>query len=450
MIRSVAPATNNKYYVSVAHGGYNKCIIINPETGSVLPNCTGYAYGRFMEMAEVDECRLSTADAERWYNADDGYTRGQVAKVGAVACWSTGNAYNGTDGHGHVAIVEEVNPDGTILISQSGYYSKKFTTQYIAPPYVINGQTFQGFIYNPFLVDDKIKSYGVDLSQHNPYDTDITQYDFVIIRATWGDHLDDKAIYWRDKCDQLNIPYGVYCYSYSLYPEQARQEAQYLVDTIKAWNVRVGVWLDMEDADGYKAKNGVTSAEQWTDIVNAFCEVVQANDYYTGIYANYNDFTNRIHTTKYDRWVASWGTNDGTVQRDTEELGTMLQYSSYGGIDRDLTYVELSHYTPNAPVFAPVQNNNEGDTMQEEKPDIVIEDAPNGYLFQMSDKTYDALAFIANMIPLVIVLYVALANTWGIPYTDKIVATISAFGVFLNSVLKQSTIGYQRALNKDD
>lgn len=83
-----------------------------------------------------------------------------------------------------------------------------------------------------------------------------------------------------------------------------------------------------------------------------------------------------------------------------------------------------------------------------ETPDIVIDDdSDDGYLFEMSDKTYDALSFVAHMIPLFVVLYVALANTWGIPYTDKIVATISAIGVFLNSVLKQSTIGYQRAQN---
>jgi len=82
-----------------------------------------------------------------------------------------------------------------------------------------------------------------------------------------------------------------------------------------------------------------------------------------------------------------------------------------------------------------------------EEPVIIVDEPEDGkqYLFKMSDKTYDLLQFIYNLIPLVLVLYVALAKAWGIPYTDNVVATISAIGVFLNSVLKQSSIGYERS-----
>lgn len=444
-IRTTRPAQNNKCYINVGYGGYNRCIPINKDNGYVLENCTGYAYGRFLEQGNITECNLSNRDAENWYNANDGYSRGQVPKVGAVACWASGTAGNPSDGRGHVAIVEEVETDGTILVSQSGYYSQKFTTQYITPPYNFNNLTFQGFIYNPFIVDDNIKAWGCDLSQHNAYDTDITKYDFVIIRATWGDHLDDKAIYWRDKCEQLNIPYGVYCYSYSLYPEQARQEAQYLIDTIKGWRISCGVWCDMEDADGYKAKNGVTTAEQWTDIVNAFCEVVQANNYYTGIYANLNDFTYRIKTDKYDRWVAAWGTNDGTVQRNTESMGTMLQYSSYGGIDRNACYVNLSHYGVKEAVYTPI-NNEQGELTT--MPNTTPETPENDYLFKLSDKLYDALKFTAKLIPLLMVFYTAIASAWGLPHAEAVLTSLGALTVLLNSIADQSTIGYYRKVNK--
>ena len=43
-----APSTADKYWLRPSSGGYNQCI--NISGGSVLPNCVGYAYGRFMEI----------------------------------------------------------------------------------------------------------------------------------------------------------------------------------------------------------------------------------------------------------------------------------------------------------------------------------------------------------------------------------------------------------------
>ena len=146
-IRTQCPARNNKYYMN-GGGGYNKCIRISGNW--VLQNCVGYAYGRFMEWAGKTSCKLSTSDAERWYlNTADGYKRGQTPKAGAVICWRKGKIGR-SDGYGHVAFVERVNADGSILISQSGYTAKKFWTQTLKKPYKLAGYTFQGFIYNPY------------------------------------------------------------------------------------------------------------------------------------------------------------------------------------------------------------------------------------------------------------------------------------------------------------
>ena len=45
--RTTAPASNNLYYIKTTHGGYNRCIEIDPITGSVLPNCTGLKVAQF-------------------------------------------------------------------------------------------------------------------------------------------------------------------------------------------------------------------------------------------------------------------------------------------------------------------------------------------------------------------------------------------------------------------
>lgn len=143
--RTSAPAVNNKYYVRTTYGGLNKCILIDSTTGSVLPNCVGYAYGRFMECAKVKTCSLPTGDAGDWYDAAISFQRGKTPRLGAVACWT-----GGTAGKGHVAIVEKIEGN-TVTVSESGYYSKiRFQRRQMVPPFDFNGLSFRGFIYNPY------------------------------------------------------------------------------------------------------------------------------------------------------------------------------------------------------------------------------------------------------------------------------------------------------------
>lgn len=164
-----APALNDPNYIGSAYGGRNHCLVINEKDGSVLPNCVGYAWGRFMEILGSTP-NLSTGDAGTWYGYSyDNYERGKKAQVGAVICWSQPGAA------GHVAIVEQINTDGSIVISQSGYNWKRFWTETVGSDYHIDGYIFQGFIYNPAcsdmqtaynnFMDVVYKSVGMDSSR---------------------------------------------------------------------------------------------------------------------------------------------------------------------------------------------------------------------------------------------------------------------------------------------
>lgn len=151
--RTSAPSKTNKYYIKTTYGGYNKCIKIGSD-GSVLPNCTGYAWARFMECQDnVHTCKLSRGNAEIWYgNTADGYQRGRTPKLGAVICWHS------TRSGGHVAIVEQINSDGTILTSNSAYNGSRFYMRTLKASnnyYMGSAYTFQGFIYNPTNFDDE-------------------------------------------------------------------------------------------------------------------------------------------------------------------------------------------------------------------------------------------------------------------------------------------------------
>ncbi len=122
------------------------------QSGYGMPNCTCYAWGRFAEIIGSKPA-LSLGNAENWYGHADGYNRGISPRVGAVICWRKGVAGDGSDGAGHVGIVEAVNADGSIVTSESGWQSSTFWWTKTRSNDGNWGQssayTFQGFIYSP-------------------------------------------------------------------------------------------------------------------------------------------------------------------------------------------------------------------------------------------------------------------------------------------------------------
>ena len=191
----------------------------------------------------------------------------------------------------------------------------------------------------------KVYMYGIDISTWQG-NIDLKPYkdQFVIIRAGYDITTDNKAKRNMDECDKLGIPYGVYWYSYAMTTTEAVKEAEACLKVIKGRNIRGGVWFDMEDADKYKKKNGFKfSKTNISNICNAFCAKIEAAGYYTGIYASKSWMDNYIACPKYDKWVASWGTNNGKLQNDTSKYGTMHQYTSKP-LDKNVMYVPLSTY----------------------------------------------------------------------------------------------------------
>lgn len=66
-----------------------------------------------------------------------------------------------------------------------------------------------------------------------------------------------------------------------------------------------------------------------------------------------------------------------------------------------------------------------------------------------SDKVYDVLKWIAMyLLPAIGTLYFALSSTWGLPYGEQIVGTITAIDAFMGVLLGISTKNYNAA-NKD-
>ena len=159
--RKTSPSATNPYYLKKGYGGYNRCILI--QGNSCLANCVGYSFGRVLETGgSTANSQLPTCNAEDWYQtaARNGMSVGKTPKLGAVIVWRSGNFWNGADGCGHVGIVEQIYSDNSILVSQSNYGGTRFFLTTHKQPYNIYGQTFVGFVYNPYVL-------GTDMWKHN-------------------------------------------------------------------------------------------------------------------------------------------------------------------------------------------------------------------------------------------------------------------------------------------
>ena len=152
--RLTAPSKSDKNFIHYSKGGYNTCIMIDKSTGSVLPNCVGYAQGRLLEILgkKAVNWKLLACNAEDWFETaqKSGFKTGMTPKLGAIAVFRAGTTHNGSDGAGHVAVVEEIKSNGDIVVSQSAYGGTEFYLSTItkASGYMYNSnRPFLGFIY---------------------------------------------------------------------------------------------------------------------------------------------------------------------------------------------------------------------------------------------------------------------------------------------------------------
>lgn len=138
-IRTTCPK-NNKYYIRTVTGGLNGAVAGDPtiSTANVLCNCVGYANGRFNELWNDPDLEgivkafhvQLTCNAENFIESAkrQGLSISSAPVVGGIMVWQKGSTLSGGDGAGHVAVVERVYGDGTILTSESGWASWAFKT----------------------------------------------------------------------------------------------------------------------------------------------------------------------------------------------------------------------------------------------------------------------------------------------------------------------------------
>ena len=200
---------------------------------------------------------------------------------------------------------------------------------------------------------DKLRLKGPDISVHNgDIDFEIIKknFDFCILRCGYGSDYtnqdDENFVNNALECERLDIPYGVYLYSYADTVDKALSEAKHTLRLIKDRKISFGVWYDLEDKILPKNK------ELLSAIAVTFLEEIEKAGYYAGIYSYLNFFKDRFNSEKikaYDKWLAYWNEKD-----EFKENHGMWQYTSNekienhkGVFDMNIAYLNYKEITEN-------------------------------------------------------------------------------------------------------
>lgn len=149
---------SNKYYRLKAKGGYNPCIQGGYNGGGrntegALPNCVGYAVGRWMEILNEKTATLQQSNARDMYelNKKRGLSCSETApRLGAAVVWGGSTC-------GHIGVIEKVEVNGDIWVSDSnwcGDWFRYFKSTKKGGYKSYGGKPLIGFIYLPNSYDN--------------------------------------------------------------------------------------------------------------------------------------------------------------------------------------------------------------------------------------------------------------------------------------------------------
>jgi len=159
--------------------------------------------------------------------------------------------------------------------------------------------------------------YGNDVSywQGNVNFTKMkTVSDFVILRIGYGTSLDKKFTTYMEGAIKNKINIGIYIYSLATNVNEAINEANWVISTLKFYGYDKGtltfpIYFDYEE-DGVISSN--TRAVN-TAIINAFASTILSEGYYPGVYMGASHFKNNVNANSLicDVWLAQYfGSND--------------------------------------------------------------------------------------------------------------------------------------------
>lgn len=204
---------------------------------------------------------------------------------------------------------------------------------------------------------------GIDLSYHNGTvnfsGVRDAGYRYIILRAGYGKNNIDQAFErYAAACVNLDIPFGIYWFSYALDKEMARQEARFAIDAVRKYRSRCLVAYDLEyDSVRYARTNGVhIDRELATEMARVFCEEVASAGYIPVLYSNKDYLKNYFDLDRIGAYL--WYARYSSGLSDSEKLSCAIwQKSSSGKVPGIGGKVDVNEFYMDFEKDAPPQEN---------------------------------------------------------------------------------------------
>lgn len=137
-----------------------------------------------------------------------------------------------------------------------------------------------------------------------------------------------------------NIKIGAYFFSQAINVEEAKEEADYVLNMVKPYQITGPIAIDVEEIfdDTYRQMH--LSASQLTDVIIAFCDRIKEAGYTPMIYSNLSSFIGNIELDRlenYEKWFAYYSDEPYFPYEIS-----MWQYTESGNIDGITGNVDLN------------------------------------------------------------------------------------------------------------
>ncbi len=164
-----------------------------------------------------------------------------------------------------------------------------------------------------------------------------TGVDYVMMRVAYRGYGDGKIV--KDTKFDINatnattngLDMGVYFFSQATSKDEAVEEANYVLDAIKDYDVTYPIAIDIEEIANAEGRQEKLSATELTDVIIAFCDTIKNAGYTPMIYSNIRYFAGKVEYERledYDKWFASYSS-----QLYFPYEISMWQYSNTGSVD---------------------------------------------------------------------------------------------------------------------
>ena len=203
-----------------------------------------------------------------------------------------------------------------------------------------------------------VTSYGIDVSQHNgPVDWDVLNEiegkpDFVFVRAGIRGYGSGKLV--ADEQVSANLigakkigaDTGVYFVTQAVNEEEAREEARFVLDIIKDYEVDMPIVLDVEKVENYdtEPRTKQLTAQEYSANLLAFADEMSKNGRETMIYGNGKTFMLMLDMKMLDGmgiWFADYVSEDDYIPYFPYDF-KIWQFTSEGNVPGVTGYCDLN------------------------------------------------------------------------------------------------------------